>query len=211
MKHGLMIAAAVFLIAAGGASAQTDTSSSSAPPQQPAHPQAKTRGVHVIMPTEPDENAGGGAADQPPPPEPIPLPPPPPPPPPPPIAKCDRAFPQADLTFADQSNFDHRLHDLLARSDTTAVVIDVPGFAPDQAPGRLAAWFGQVSRTGGRVGRHDISCSRGFSFFRALSNLFNAPHEDIHDPAKDYDAVLWVEKTTDLVRQVQFVRRGTGS
>jgi hypothetical protein len=190
----------------------------------PAKPKPKTRGVRII-PAQ--EAPPAPPAETPPPPvypvspmpsTPDPAPAPAPVAPPAPAAntaaaRCDRAFPAADLTYVDARDFDTRLRDLLAASTASSRVLDTPAFAPDTPPARLQPWLAEVQRTGGRVSSREISCTRtrGFSLLKFLSKIFKPPTESVYAPAKDWDAVLWTEKAGGQVRQVQFTRRAAPS
>lgn len=121
--------------------------------------------------------------------------------------RCDRAFAKVDLTYADSRAFDLSLRSLLS-ADGPPRVVDTPGFNPDAPPARLQAWLGAVQKTGGTIGRQDIVCTRAFSFMGFLKKLFSAGLQDeIYAPAKRWNAVLWVEKASGQVRQVQFTPR----
>lgn len=122
--------------------------------------------------------------------------------------RCDRAFALSDASFSDTAGFDATLRRLLSTADGPARVVDTPGFDPESPPPRLQAWFGAVQKSGGAVGRQDITCTRGFSLMGALRKLFGSGSQpDLYAPARNWNAVLWVEKAGGQVRQVQFVRR----
>ena len=203
-------AIALALVFAQASMAQT----SATPPA--AKPHAKTRGVTVL---EPDDVARPqNAAPAPAPTDPVP----PTPPTPPvvaPVAQtttttrpprvCKRAFQTADLTFTDDAAFDQALSSKLKSSaGAQGVIVDVAGFAPDQPPARLQGWFGEIDKTGGKVGSKQIACTRGFSLMAVLKKMFSPPPPTpLRAIAKDYDATLWIEATSGQAAQVQFTRR----
>lgn len=121
-------------------------------------------------------------------------------------AACQRL--KADLAYAEAPGFDQGLRRLLA-ADAASVVVDTPEFGAEAPPTRLAPWLGEVQRTGGAVNRQDIPCarSRGFSLMKLLGKLFTPRTEPLYGPAKAYDVTLWTEKSSGMVKQVQFIRR----
>ncbi len=128
---------------------------------------------------------------------------------PPPIVSCTRAFVSANLNVG-APGFDGDLNRILVVQAESVVVDPVEPFAAADPPKAVAGWLAEVQRTGGQVSRKAISCGdRGFSLFKTLKQFF-APRVSVYTPAKDYNAVLWLEPESGLVTQVQFTRRAAG-
>ena len=126
-----------------------------------------------------------------------------------PPAKCDRAHAEADLVFADTKAFDLELTKALGE-DRDRLVLDVPGFKPDDAPARLTPWLSEIQAADGRIEQRDITCTRSFGrrLGQLLALLFGRPDKPgPHAAIRPYDAILWIEKASGEVKQIELVRR----